>query len=69
MAKANLGDSLKKLGEIAAWFDAQQEVDLELGLEKAREGTRLIKLARERLRQIENEFEEVKKDLVDANEE
>ena len=63
MPKTNINESLKKLAEIVDWFEKQKEVDVEVGLEKVREGARLIKIARERLKQIENEFEEVKKEI------
>jgi exonuclease VII small subunit len=63
MPKMNLSDSLKKVQEIIAWFDNQEEVDVEKGLEKIKEGTVLIKESRTRLKEIENEFEVVKKDL------
>jgi exonuclease VII small subunit len=63
MAKSNLGDSLKKVQEIIRWFDNQEEVDVEKGLEKIKEGTVLIKESRTRLKEIENEFEVVKKEL------
>ncbi|MBP7060512.1 MAG: exodeoxyribonuclease VII small subunit [Candidatus Moranbacteria bacterium] len=63
MPKANLSDSLKKVQTIIAWFDEQEEVDVEKGLEKIKEGTVLIKESRARLKEIENEFEVVKKDL------
>ena len=46
------------------WFDQQQEVDLEKGLEKVKEGVKLIKISRERFKQIENEFQDVKKELA-----
>lgn len=59
----NLSDSLKKVQDIIAWFDNQEEVDVEKGLEKIKEGTALIKDSRARLKEIENEFEVVKKDL------
>ena len=59
----NLSDSLKKVQEIIAWFDNQEEVDVEKGLEKIKVGTVLIKESRTRLKEIENEFEVVKKDL------
>lgn len=59
----NLSDSLKKVQDIIAWFDNQEEVDVEKGLEKIKEGTVLIKESRTRLKEIENEFEVVKKDL------
>lgn len=61
--KANLGESLKKIQSIIAWFDDQEEVDVEKGLEKIKEGTELIKTSRTRLKEIENEFEIVKKEL------
>ncbi len=63
MPKMNLSDSLKKVQEIITWFDNQEEVDVEKGLEKIKEGTVLIKDSRARLKEIENEFEVVKKDL------
>lgn len=61
--KANLNTSLKKLAEIVDWFEKQEEVDVEVGLEKVREGASLIKSSRERLKEIENEFEEIKKSI------
>ncbi|MDP2838074.1 MAG: hypothetical protein Q8O53_02255 [Candidatus Moranbacteria bacterium] len=63
MPKVNLSESLRKVQEIIAWFDNQEEVDVEKGLEKIKEGTILIKESRTRLKEIENEFEVVKKDL------
>jgi exonuclease VII small subunit len=63
MTKANLGESLKKIQSIISWFDNQEEVDVEKGLEKIKEGTELIKTSRTRLKEIENEFEIVKKEL------
>ncbi|MEK7494383.1 MAG: exodeoxyribonuclease VII small subunit [Patescibacteria group bacterium] len=63
MPKTSLGDSLKKIQEIIAWFDNQEEVDVEKGLDKIKEGAGLIKESRTRLKEIENEFEIVKKEL------
>lgn len=68
MPKTNINESLKKLEEIVGWFEEQKEVDVETGLEKVREGARLVKIARERLKQIENEFEEVKKEIEEDGE-
>lgn len=59
----NIGESLRKLEAIVEWFDAQEEVDVEKGLEKVREGAVLVKESRARLRELENVFEEVKKEL------
>lgn len=61
--KNNLNDSLKKLADIVRWFDGQKDVDVEAGLEKVKEGAVLIKFCRERLKAIENEFEEVQKEI------
>jgi predicted transcriptional regulator len=63
MKKTNLSESLKQLEHIVEWFDAQKDADVEQGLEKVREGAILIKESKARLSEIENEFEEVKKDL------
>ncbi|MFA5925663.1 MAG: exodeoxyribonuclease VII small subunit [Parcubacteria group bacterium] len=59
----NLTQSLKKLEEIVEWFENQEEVDVEKGIEKVKEGVALIKMSRVRLKKVENEFEEVKKEL------
>ncbi len=63
MDKNKLKNSLKRLEEIIEWFDKQEEVDVETGLERVKEGVALIKASRERLKTLENEFEEVKKEL------
>ncbi|MEK9151386.1 MAG: exodeoxyribonuclease VII small subunit [Patescibacteria group bacterium] len=59
----SLGESLKKLESIVSWFDNQEEVDVEQGLEKVKEGVGLIKASKARLKEVENEFEVVKKEL------
>lgn len=69
MEKNDLNTSLKRLEEILDWFDEQEEVDVEAGLKLVKEGASLIKASRERLRGLENEFEEVKKDLQETKEE
>ena len=67
MAKGNINltETMKKLRAIAAWFESQDEVDVDKALEKVKEGAELIKQSRERLKELENEFEEVKKKLGD----
>jgi len=64
-----LSESLKKLEEITEWFNDQQEVDVEKGLEKVKEGVQLVKASRARLQEVENEFEDVKKELEGDSEE
>jgi len=63
----NLNVNLKRLTEITEWFDAREEIDIEEGLEKVKEAVSLIKASKERLKAIENEFEEIKKE-VDSEE-
>jgi exonuclease VII small subunit len=59
----NLNNNLKRLSEISEWFDNQEEVDVEEGLNKVKEAAELIKASQERLKGIENEFEEIKKEI------
>ena len=66
MAKNLLKESLKKLKSIIAWFDQQEEVDVEAGLERVKEGAQLIRESRAELKNLENEFEKVKKELGDG---
>ncbi|PIR07535.1 hypothetical protein COY65_03160 [Candidatus Jorgensenbacteria bacterium CG_4_10_14_0_8_um_filter_39_13] len=63
MEKNKLKNSLKKLEEIIEWFDKQEEVDVEAGLERVKGGVALIKESKERLKELENEFEEIKEEL------
>lgn len=63
--KNNIKDSLKKLEEISQWFEEQEEVDVEVGLQKVKESAVIIKSLREQLKEAENEFELIKKDLQD----
>ena len=59
----NLNNNLKRLSEITEWFDNQEEVDVEEGLKKVKEAIELIKMSKSRLKEIENEFEEIKKEI------
>lgn len=59
----NLSDNLKRLSEITEWFEGQEDVDVEEGLKKVKEAVSLIKLSKERLKEVENEFEEIKKEV------
>jgi len=61
--KKNLNKNLKRLSDIAEWFENQEEIDVEEGLDKVKEAAELIKISKERLREIENEFEEIKRTI------
>ena len=65
----NLSDNLKKLSKITEWFESQEEVDIEEGLKKVKEAVALIKVSKERLKAVETEFEEIKKEVnIEENE-
>ncbi len=66
MEKNNLKESLQKLEQIINWFEEQEEVDVEAGLEKVKQGVSLIKSSKTRLKKLENEFEAVKEDLEEG---
>ena len=67
----NLSSNLKQLSKITEWFENQEDIDIEEGLKKVKEAVVLIKASKERLKTIENEFEEIKKevDLEEDNDE
>lgn len=58
-----ISDSLSKLEGIVEWFEDQQDVDVEEGLKKVKEGAGLIKNLKLRLKEVENEFEEIKREV------
>jgi len=64
----NLSNNLKRLAEITEWFDNQEEVDVEEGLKKVKEAAGIIKVSKNRLKEVENEFEEIKKEIGDESE-
>jgi exonuclease VII small subunit len=57
---------LKEISEILEWFDSQEELDVELALEKITKASALIKSSKQRLVQIENEFKEIKKEVEES---
>lgn len=61
-----LKSSLKKLEEITEWFQ-EKDIDLDVGLKKLKEGTEIIKACRSKIKEIENEFFEIKKDLIEED--
>ncbi|MBD3238211.1 MAG: hypothetical protein GF332_01030 [Candidatus Moranbacteria bacterium] len=61
--KKNLKQSLLQLKKIAQWFEEQEQVDVEEGLEKVKQGTVLIKECKQKLEKVENQFNELRKNL------
>ena len=58
----NLQNALKQLEKIVEDLN-EKDVDVEVGLEKFKEGVALIKFCRGRLQKAENEFEKLKSEL------
>lgn len=61
--KVNLKESLEDLRDIVNWFEEQEEIDVEAGLEKVKKGAELIKICKNRLIDVENEFKEIQKEI------
>lgn len=63
----NLKDSIRKLNQIVEWFESQEEIDIEAGLEKVKEGAMIVKVCKKRLSEIENEFEQIQRETEKEN--
>ena len=63
----DLSSNLAELKKITDWFETQQEIDIEVGLEKVKEAASLIKASKARLAEVENEFEEIKREITDES--
>ncbi|MGB2790989.1 MAG: hypothetical protein WBC29_00345 [Candidatus Moraniibacteriota bacterium] len=59
----SIDETLKKLEQIAVWFETQSEPNLEEGLKRIEEAAVLLEASRKRLGEIENRFDEVKKKI------
>ena len=58
-----ISESLNKLEEIVDWFEKQEEVDVEEGLKKVKEGATIIKTLKARMAEVETEFNEIRREL------
>ena len=63
--KESISKLLADLESAIGWFEKQKDIDLEEGLKKVREGAALIKELKRRLKDVENEFNDLKKELED----
>lgn len=54
---------LKDIEKILEWFDAQEELDVEEALKKVKEASELIRGGKELLKEAENEFTIIKKEI------
>lgn len=58
--KFNFSEAFQEIEEINEWFQ-REDIDLDEALQKYERGMELIKKCKERLKQAENKFEEIKK--------
>ena len=61
--KHDLKQYLEDIKAISDWFEEQEEIDLEEALVKIRAAGELIKKSKERLVEVENEFNEIKAEV------
>lgn len=64
--KLNFSQSVVKLEEINTWFQ-NDEIDLDEGLKKLREGKDLIIQCKQRLKEVENEFYRIKEEFTEVS--
>ncbi|MBI4990691.1 exodeoxyribonuclease VII small subunit [Candidatus Gottesmanbacteria bacterium] len=60
--KFDFTKAVSEIEEINQWFQ-NEDIDLDEGLAKFRRGLELIKKCQTRLKQVENEFTEIKKEF------
>jgi exodeoxyribonuclease VII small subunit len=65
--KLDFAQSINRLEEINAWFQ-HEEIDLDEGLHKLREGNKLIKQCQDKLHEVENEFIKIKQEYAEESE-
>lgn len=64
----SFAEAMKQLEEINRWFQ-EEDIDLDEGLKKLRDGKALLQQCRERLKEVENEFVKIKEEFVVAEKE
>ena len=64
--KFDFTESINRLEEINSWFQSD-EIDLDEGLNKLREGKDLIKKCRARLAEVENEFVKINDEFAEED--
>ncbi len=63
----HLNKALQELEEINQWFQ-EEDIDLEEGLQRLKQGKELIAQCRERLQNVENEFLKIKAEFAQDEE-
>ncbi len=58
--EVNFAKAFEELEEITAWFDSEENLDLDKGLEKFEKGLELANELKKKLSEVENKVEEIK---------
>ncbi|HBK35109.1 MAG: hypothetical protein UU08_C0001G0017 [Candidatus Uhrbacteria bacterium GW2011_GWE2_40_58] len=53
--------AFKELEEITQWFETQESLDLDVGLQKFEQGLALAQALQKKLSEVENKVKEIKK--------
>jgi len=61
--KDGIQEQLKELESIAEWFEKEEDFDVEEGLKKVKEGAELVKKLKGRIKEVENEFNELQVEI------
>lgn len=61
--KFNFTKAYEEIEEINEWFQGE-DIDLDKALERYEKGMELIRKCKERLREAENKFEEIKREYL-----
>ena len=56
----NFKKTFEELEEISDWF-GKEDIDLDVGLKKFKQGMELVEQAKKHLKEVENEFKKIKK--------
>lgn len=64
----DLKKNLSDLAKIVKWFEDQKDIDLDASLDKVKEAAKIIKESRSRIKDVENSFKEIEKDLIEEGE-
>jgi exodeoxyribonuclease VII small subunit len=56
----NFAKAFEELEEITAWFDSEENLDLDKGLKKFEKGLELASELKKKLSEVENKVEEIK---------
>lgn len=55
----NISELFKELERINDWFEKEESIDIEIALNKIRDGVKYIAIIKKKIAETENEFKEI----------